>query len=182
VTLGAGQLGAAQRLLGTDLPGYRDSLDTFVASLTSSVNTQHAAGVDLNGAAGGDLFSGSTAATLQVAITDPDLVAAADPSKAGLDNTNALSLASLDMGAADYRNLITSFGVAVSSAKQGSTNQATLVAQIDASRESVSGVNQDEEMVNLLAAQRGYEGASRVLTTMDDMLDTLINKTGLVGR
>ena len=35
-------------------------------------------------------------------------------------------------------------------------------------------------MVNLLAAQRGYEGASRVLTTMDSMLDTLINRTGLV--
>jgi flagellar hook-associated protein 1 FlgK len=37
-------------------------------------------------------------------------------------------------------------------------------------------------MVNLLAAQRGYEGASRVITAMDEMLDTLINKTGLVGR
>ena len=182
VTLGVGELGAAQRLLGTDLPGYRDSLDSFVASLTSSVNTQHAAGLDLHGVAGGDLFSGSTAATLQVAITDPDNVAAASASKGGLDNTNALALAALDMGARSYRNLITSFGVAVSSAKQGSTNQATLVGQIDASRESVSGVNQDEEMVNLLAAQRGYEGASRVLTTMDEMLDTLINKTGLVGR
>jgi flagellar hook-associated protein 1 FlgK len=182
VTLGTGELGAAQRLIGTDLPGYRDSLDSFVASLASSVNAQHASGLDLSGAPGGDLFSGSTAATLQVAITDPSLVAVADPLKGGLDNTNALTMAGLDMGASSYRDLITSFGVSVSSAKQGSTNQATLVDQIDASRESVSGVNQDEEMVNLLAAQRGYEGASRVLTTMDEMLDTLINKTGLVGR
>ena len=55
-----------------------------------------------------------------------------------------------------------------------------LTAQVDASRESLSGINIDEEMVNLLAAQRGYEGASRVLTTMDSMLDTLINRTGLV--
>ena len=182
VTLGTGEMGAAQRLIGTDLPGYRDKLDGFVASLTSSVNAQHASGLDLSGAPGGDLFSGTTAATLQVAVTDPSLVAGADPLKGGLDNTNALTMAGLDMGAASYRDLITSFGVTVSSAKQGSTNQATLVDQIDASRESVSGVNQDEEMVNLLAAQRGYEGASRVLTTMDEMLDTLINKTGLVGR
>ena len=182
VTLGTGALGAAQRLVGTDLPGYRDSLDAFVASLASSVNAQHAAGVDLSGAPGGDLFSGSTAATLQVAITDPSQVAAAAASKGGLDNTNALTLAGLDLGAASYRNLITSFGVTVSSAGQGATNQASLVDQIDASRESVSGVNQDEEMVNLLAAQRGYEGASRVITAMDEMLDTLINKTGLVGR
>jgi flagellar hook-associated protein 1 FlgK len=59
-------------------------------------------------------------------------------------------------------------------------NQSVLTAQVDASRESLSGINIDEEMVNLLAAQRGYEGASRVLTTMDSMLDTLINRTGLV--
>jgi flagellar hook-associated protein 1 FlgK len=54
-----------------------------------------------------------------------------------------------------------------------------MVAQIDAARESVSGVNTDEEMVNLMAAQRGYEGAARVLTAVDSMLDTLINRTGV---
>ena len=45
-----------------------------------------------------------------------------------------------------------------------------------------SGVNLDEEMTNLLTYQRGYEAASRVLTTIDSMLDQLINRTGLVGR
>jgi flagellar hook-associated protein 1 FlgK len=182
VTLTTGQIGARQQVLGTDLPGYMTALDGFVAALASSVNSQQAAGLDLDGAAGGDLWSGTTAETLQVAITDPRKIAAADPAKGGLDNTNAIAMSRLDMGAGSYRQLITSFGVAVSSASQGSTNQAALVAQIDASRESVSGVDQDEEMVNLLAAQRGYEGAARVLTAMDSMLDTLINNTGLVGR
>jgi prolyl-tRNA synthetase len=77
-------------------------------------------------------------------------------------------------------DLVTGFGVTVSSARQTAANQSVLTAQVDASRESLSGINIDEEMVNLLAAQRGYEGASRVLTTMDSMLDTLINRTGLV--
>ena len=84
------------------------------------------------------------------------------------------------MGGDAYRNLVTGFGVTVSSARQVAANQSVLTAQVDASRESLSGINIDEEMVNLLAAQRGYEGASRVLTTMDSMLDTLINRTGLV--
>ena len=84
------------------------------------------------------------------------------------------------MGGDAYRNLVTGFGVTVSSARQAAANQSVLTAQVDASRESLSGINIDEEMVNLLAAQRGYEGASRVLTTMDSMLDTLINRTGLV--
>jgi flagellar hook-associated protein 1 FlgK len=60
-------------------------------------------------------------------------------------------------------------------------SQALFTAQVDASRESISGVNLDEEMINLLTAQRAYEGASRVLTTLDSMLDTLINRTG-IGR
>jgi len=182
VTLATGQIGGRQQLLGTELPGYMSSLDGFVASLTASVNGQHQNGVDLDGVAGGDFWSGTSAETLQVAITDPRKIAAADPAKAGLDNTNAAAMAGLDMGAGAYRSLVTSFGVSVASAQQGSTNQATLIAQVDASRESLSGVNQDEEMVNLLAAQRGYEGAARVLTAMDSMLDTLINNTGLVGR
>jgi flagellar hook-associated protein 1 FlgK len=34
----------------------------------------------------------------------------------------------------------------------------------------------------MLAYQRAYEGAARVLTAIDEMLDTLINRTGVVGR
>ena len=34
----------------------------------------------------------------------------------------------------------------------------------------------------MLTYQRAYQASSRVLTTLDDMLDTLINHTGLVGR
>jgi flagellar hook-associated protein 1 FlgK len=37
-------------------------------------------------------------------------------------------------------------------------------------------------MTNMLAFQRGYEGAARFMTAVDQMLDTLINRTGLVGR
>ena len=44
----------------------------------------------------------------------------------------------------------------------------------------LAGVNLDEETVNLMQAQRGYEAASRVMTTVDSVLDTLINRTGLV--
>ena len=84
------------------------------------------------------------------------------------------------MGARSYRELITSTGVLISSANRGAANQAVLVSQVDASREALSGISIDEEMVNLLAAQRGYEGASRVLTTIDSVLDTLINRTGLL--
>jgi flagellar hook-associated protein 1 FlgK len=57
-----------------------------------------------------------------------------------------------------------------------------IAGQVDASRESVSGVNIDEEMTNMLAFQHGYQAAGRLVTAIDEMLDTLINRTGLVGR
>ena len=84
------------------------------------------------------------------------------------------------MGTNAYRNLVTGFGVTVSSIRQAAATQSVLTAQVDASREAAVGVSIDEETVNLLAAQRAYEAASRVLTTMDSVLDTLINRTGLL--
>ena len=39
----------------------------------------------------------------------------------------------------------------------------------------------DEEATNMLTYQRAYEGSARVLTAIDQMLDTLINRTGVVG-
>jgi flagellar hook-associated protein 1 FlgK len=55
-----------------------------------------------------------------------------------------------------------------------------LTSQVDGSREQLSGVNLDEEMVTMSSAQRAYEAAARVMTTVDSVLDTLINRTGLV--
>jgi flagellar hook-associated protein 1 FlgK len=47
---------------------------------------------------------------------------------------------------------------------------------------SVSGVNIDEEAVDIYQYQRAYEAASRVMTALDELLDKLINSTGTVGR
>jgi flagellar hook-associated protein 1 FlgK len=43
-------------------------------------------------------------------------------------------------------------------------------------------VNTDEEMVGLLSYQRAYEASARVITAVDEALDVLINRTGMVGR
>jgi flagellar hook-associated protein 1 FlgK len=53
---------------------------------------------------------------------------------------------------------------------------------VDNLRLSISSVSLDDEMVNMIKYQHAYEGASRIITAMDEMLDRLINSTGLVGR
>ena len=60
--------------------------------------------------------------------------------------------------------------------------QQVITAQVDAARESVAGVNIDEEMTNMLSYQHAYSAAGRLVTASDEMLDVLINRMGVVGR
>ncbi|MBO8142820.1 MAG: flagellar hook-associated protein FlgK, partial [Firmicutes bacterium] len=57
-----------------------------------------------------------------------------------------------------------------------------LVDHLNARRESVSGVSLDEEMVDMVRFQQAYAAAARLVTTMDEALETIINRMGLVGR
>jgi flagellar hook-associated protein 1 FlgK len=57
-----------------------------------------------------------------------------------------------------------------------------MTAAAENGRLQAHGVSIDEEMVNLITYQRAYEAAARVMTAVDESLDTLINRTGLVGR
>ncbi len=81
-----------------------------------------------------------------------------------------------------YTSMIGALGVQGESATRLTENQQILVDQIESWRQSVSGVNLDEEMSNMIRFQKGYNASARVLTTMDEMLDKLINSTGTVGR
>ena len=60
--------------------------------------------------------------------------------------------------------------------------QSNVMTQIENWRSSTSGVNWNEELSNMIMFQQGYSACSRCLTTMDEMLDKLINSTGTVGR
>ncbi len=88
------------------------------------------------------------------------------------DKSAILGNASLDTY---YSSAIGALGVQSQSAQNLTKNQATLIGQITNWRESVSGVSVDEEMTNMIRFQKGYSAAARVITTMNDMFDTLIN-------
>lgn len=61
-------------------------------------------------------------------------------------------------------------------------NKINVINQTADSRDSVSGVSLDEEGINLLQYQQSYTAAARLMTTLDEALDKLINGTGVVGR
>jgi flagellar hook-associated protein 1 FlgK len=61
-------------------------------------------------------------------------------------------------------------------------NQETLTVQIDNQRNQLMGVSTDEELGNMIRFQHAYNASARVVTVVDQMIDKLINQTGLVGR
>lgn len=62
------------------------------------------------------------------------------------------------------------------------SNRTTTLEQIANSKDSVSSVSLDEEVMNMMRYQQSYSAAARLMTTLDQALDTLINNTGVVGR
>lgn len=81
-----------------------------------------------------------------------------------------------------YSDNMATLGTNSSITNDNVTKQQSVLTQVDNARQSVSGVNWNEELTNMIKYQQGYSACSRVLTTMDEMLDKLINSTGMVGR
>lgn len=176
-----GELGGVSTVLTTTLPAYLANLNTVAATLVSQVNAAHRSGYGLDGSTGLDFFSataGNEAATIQVAITDPQKIAASS-SSGSLDGSNADALAQSVTVESDYQALVTSFGSQVAAINQRATNQQTLTTQVQDAKEQTAGVNLDEETVNMVQAQHAYEASGRVMTVLDSILDTLINHTGV---
>jgi flagellar hook-associated protein 1 FlgK len=80
-----------------------------------------------------------------------------------------------------YNTFITELASEVAHANKMAEQEYALLDGLTTQRASVSGVSLDEEMTDLLRFQHAYNAAARVITTMDEALDVLINRTGRVG-
>jgi flagellar hook-associated protein 1 len=186
VTVPGGTIAARVSGLQVTLPNYQTQLDGVANALANSVNAVQAAGYDLAGTAGVPMFSGSGAAGISVAISDPNLVAAASTSGGSLDGTNAQAAARLGTSSSGpdfaYSALVGALGAESAAAKNASATQDALVSNVEAMHSSVSGVSYDEEIARMLTYQRAFQASSKALTTIDEMLDVLVNHTGHVGQ
>ncbi len=181
-----GELGALQQALADegDLARWQGELDDFARDLAATLNAAHGAGVvDATGADGGELVHGETAAAFTVALTDPSHVAAGQGG-GPLDGRNAEALAALRDGAlpSQWRSSVVELGRATAAATREADASEALFTAATSARQGAHSVSLDEEMVSLVQFQRALEASSRVMTTIDEAMDVLINRTGLVGR
>lgn len=129
-----------------------------------------------------DAGSDKPYALFLASITDPAQLAVRDAA-GGWSGTAADVLAQLAGPVGEsWSAVVVSVGVESSTATRRAANAASSLTTAEGLLLSQTGVNLDEETVDLLSYQRAYEAAARVMTTVDQMLDTLINRTGVVGR
>lgn len=160
------------------IASYREELNAFAQGLAESVNAIHTSG-------GGPAFfkftAGSAASTLAVNVTAAEVQTTTTGTEGG--NDIAVAIGALRGGKSDqaYASFVSRVGTDMANARRAAENSEVLVNSVQERREATSGVSLDEEMTNLVRFQRAYQASARAMTSFDENLDTLINRTGRVG-
>ena len=179
---------------------YEDTFNSFVNTLAQKMN-------ELN-APNGDLFTTSdgsanfTASNIQISedwakgdihIKRADAGAGSSANETILQMIDLLSDKQIDILGPDgkpigskkslfecYGDIQNTYAIDKKSYESLLLNHTTVAQQAATSRESVTGVNMDEEVMNMMKYQQSYNAASRLMTTLDALLDKLINGTGVI--
>jgi flagellar hook-associated protein 1 FlgK len=180
-TSAGGKLGALYDLFktGGTIESLQTDLNGIAKDLADKVNALHNPG-----GTGTDFFtytSGSEASTIAVNVTAAGV--RTGTASAVEENDIARGIANLRGGTTDdlYSTFVTRIGSMVQNAQRQQSTSQTLVDSVESQRQSTSGVSMDEEMTNMIKFQRAYQAAARAMSTMDEMLDITINRTGRVG-
>lgn len=183
------------------IPRIREGLNILVNLMTRKINAIHESGTGLDGSTGVSFFVKLDdslpfqAGNLMVnpELEDSDKIAASATGAAGdadiankivdFRDSNYFKSDSLEMNIDDfYIAVVDWIGTVGEEADSYADNQGSLVELADNSRLSLSQVSMDEELTNLIKYQHAYTASARVMTTIDSMLDKIINGTGVAGR
>ncbi len=181
-----GKLAALLEVNKTIVPGYREKLDTLANNLIDEVNLQHAEGYDGYGNVGGNFFDLATDArnfrvSTAVAVDVQKIAASATVNGDGENarSINALRDKSIMSGGAAtvnnyYASFIAQVGRDAAEARSSAEQQTSIMEQLYNRRESTSGVSLDEEMMDLMKFQMGYNAAGKLVSTANQIMDILM--------
>lgn len=195
VSVLGGELGGTLSVLapaeeGGMLAQLASTYNEVATSLADAVNAQHRAGVTSSGQPGVDFFAssatGPAALGLRVAVTSATDLALAAPGGGAWDAGNADAISQIGRGDnspdAIWSAQVSSLGVSTAADIQRARVSETSAITAASAQQSVAAVDGDEETISLLTYQTAYQAAARVMTAVDEALDVLINRMGLVGR
>jgi len=186
--LTGGQIGGALAARDGAVATAASQLDALAYNIGTTVNAQNGAGADLTGVTGRAIFMGVTsqtgaAASIAMATTNPNYVAAAAVGEGSSGSTNAAALSALGQTAnvngqtpaAFVASFLTQIGSAAQDASNNDTVQQASLTQLTTQQSSLSGVSLDEEAANLTQYQRSYEAAAKVFSIVDELMASALN-------
>ncbi len=184
----AGEFGGLLKVRDRIIPGLVDDLDKLAYGLAQEVNRVHQLGTGLDGVSARDFFvppaqQAGAATSLALALDDYRQVAAGRSDSPG-DNTNALVLS--DLGTAPlvdgsqsfsefYGQIASNLGMEVRSNQLALTGNQDALTQLNNLRDGKVGVSLEEEMINLIRYQKSFEASVKFLSTVDEMMDSLLS-------
>jgi flagellar hook-associated protein 1 FlgK len=183
------------------IPYFENQLNEFAKGYADKFNEQHRKGYTLDGDQNINFFTyeldnPAATFTLDKAILD-DIrkIAAGGSSGDQEDNENLLALIKqredktffkdgVSQGTPDdfIKSMLSSMAVDSMQAKKVYETQGLIQNNIITKRNSISGVSLEEEMADMVRFQHVYVASSKMITTMDTLLDITVNRLGLVGR
>ena len=191
-TIQGGNLGGAIQVRDQDIPGLMNQLNTLASQFATAINAAQAQGYDLNGNQGQALFTfnaAGAAASFSVATTNPDAIAASSDGTPG-SNGNIANLMAVETNALpsgetptdSYATLVSQTGNLAAEAQAEVTATTTSLNQLNDQLGSISGVSINEETANLLNYQNAFSAAARVVSTVDELTQTVLDMgAGVTG-
>ncbi|MBM3846430.1 MAG: flagellar hook-associated protein FlgK [Verrucomicrobia bacterium] len=165
----------------------RSDLNALAALVISEVNAVHSTGFSLTGATGANFFTGTDASNMGVntaLTTNPQLVQASGVAANAGDNQVALQMAQLadkrHAGLADqtfsqyFNRVVSNLGQSLANTNGQAETQQVVEDMLLRQRDSLMGVSIDEEMSDLIRFQKAYQASARIITTVDEMLETVL--------
>jgi len=175
-----------------ELATMQSNINNLATSLISGINGNgqggYSAGYGLTGTTGADFFTGTDASNIAVdssLVNNPSLLQASSSATANGDGSVALQVANLASSTQAslngqtfgnyYDETVAGLGDSLQTANTQVTNQTAVSNMLATQQSSVSGVNIDEEMTNLMGFQRAYEAAAQLVNTINQMMVTVNN-------
>ena len=78
-----------------------------------------------------------------------------------------------------FADSVTNVGLMGEQAETNLMSQRAIMDDLRGLRDSISGVNIDEELADIMKFQHGYNAAAKFVTVIDEMIDTVINRLGV---
>jgi len=157
------------------IAGRRGQLDALAVNLVQQINTWNAQGTDLNGNPGGNLMTGTDAASLAVSVTDTNLIGAADATS---PNGNLLTLSALrgaNGAETGWRAIVNDQALRVQSAKTLATSAAAGKDGAYSALDNISGVDLDTEAADLMHYQQAYSASAKIIQTARETMQAILD-------